>query len=83
MISMVSGRCQRALSLLRKSGLRLTLDGGEGDCIDAIDGWYDDSEGARWEAHEEPYHAVEFTDFEPLTGFASATGLTALKAAMA
>lgn len=58
-----------------------TLDGGEGDCIDAIDGWYDDSEGARWEAHEEPYHAVEFTDFEPLTGFASATGLTALKAA--
>lgn len=39
--------------------------------------------GARWEAHEEPYHAVEFTDFEPLTGFASATGLTALKAAMA
>lgn len=64
-----------------KVGPGWTLDGGEGDCIDAIDGWYDDSEGARWEAHEEPYHAVEFTDFEPLTGFASATGLTALKAA--
>lgn len=64
-----------------KVGSGWTLDGGEGDCIDAIDGWYDDSEGARWEAHEEPYHAVEFTDFEPLTGFASATGLTALKAA--
>lgn len=64
-----------------KVGSGWTLDGGEGDCIDAIDGWYDDSEGTRWEAHEEPYHAVEFTDFEPLTGFASATGLTALKAA--
>lgn len=64
-----------------KVGSGWTLDGGEGDCIDAIDGWYDDSESARWEAHEEPYHAVEFTDFEPLTGFASATGLTTLKAA--
>ena len=51
------------------------------DCNHAIDGWYDDSEGSRWEADTEPYHAVEFTAFEALNGMTTVTGLTALKAA--
>ena len=51
------------------------------DCGHAIDGWYDDSEGSRWEADTEPYHAVEFTAFEALNGMTTVTGLTALKAA--
>ncbi len=56
------------------------LDGAP-DCTDAIDGWYDDSEGARWEAHTAPYHANKYTEFEQLTGMYGANGLTALKAA--
>ena len=51
------------------------------DCGHTIDGWYDDSEGSRWEADTEPYHAVEFTAFEALNGMTTVTGLTALKAA--
>ena len=51
------------------------------DCGHAIDGWYDDSEGSRWGADTEPYHAVEFTAFEALNGMTTVTGLTALKAA--
>ena len=50
------------------------------DCNDPIDGWYDDSEGARWEAHTAPYHAEEFVQFER-NGIATVSGLTALKAA--
>lgn len=59
-----------------------------GDCEDmegcdgAITGWFDDSEGARWEAHDaSAYHAQEFTRFEQLTDTATVTGLTCLKAA--
>ena len=58
-----------------------TLDG-DPDCADAIDGWYDDSEGNRWEAHDAPYHAERcrlYTDEEYPT--ATYTGLLALKAA--
>ena len=51
------------------------------DCGHDIDGWYDDSEGSRWEADTEPYHAVEFTAFDALNGMTTVTGLTALKAA--
>lgn len=49
-----------------------------------IDGWYDDSEGTRWEAHagtEEGNHIEEFTDFSEETGLATVSGLTSLKAA--
>ncbi|MGI5894032.1 MAG: hypothetical protein ACOX6P_05490 [Candidatus Merdivicinus sp.] len=53
-----------------------TLD----DCNHVIDGWYDDSEDARWEAHEEPYHVNEFVKFER-NGIASVYGTLALKAA--
>lgn len=55
---------------------------GEPDCEDLIDGWYDDSQGTRWEAHaetEEENHIVEFTGFSD--GLATVTGLTQLKAA--
>ncbi|MGN0968514.1 MAG: S-layer homology domain-containing protein [Oscillospiraceae bacterium] len=49
------------------------LDGGP-DCTDKIDGWYDDAEDSRWEAHDETeLHVVEFTRF--------GTQPTALKAA--
>lgn len=53
------------------------------DCDHLIDGWYDDSNGTRWEAHaetEEGNHIVEFTDFGE-NGLATVTGLQALKAA--
>ena len=51
------------------------------DCGDEITGWFDDSKGSRWEAHDTPYHAEEFDEFEKLTGMATITGLHALKAA--
>ena len=56
---------------------------GEPDCTHLIDGWYDDSEGARWEAHAETAegnHVEEFTEFGE-NGLATVTGLKALKAA--
>ena len=55
---------------------------GEPDCEHLINGWYDDSEGTRWEAHAETAegnHIVEFTNFTE--GLATVTGLTQLKAA--
>lgn len=57
-------------------GSNWQLDG-DPDCTDAIDGWYDDSEGARWEAHTAPYHAEE----QEMRGVGTITGLVALKAA--
>ena len=57
------------------------LDGGQDklDCngaSHAIDGWYDDSEGSRWNAHSVPTHVKEFT-----VGSAAVHDLLALKAA--
>ena len=49
---------------------------GDPDCTDAIDGWYDDSEGQRWEAHIEPYHAEKLQEQNY-----TITGQAALKAA--
>ena len=54
------------------------------DCDHLIDGWYDDAEGTRWEAHaetEDGNHIEEFTDFSEETGLATVSGLTSLKAA--
>ena len=48
----------------------------------AIDGWYDDSEDNRWEAHKVPYHFEEFTGFTT-DGTATLSGVYALKAAHA
>ena len=53
-------------------GENWTLSG----CGDAIDGWYQDGEGARWTAHTEPAHTEEY-----LVTSDAATGLLALKAA--
>ena len=47
------------------------------DCNEAITGWYDDSEGNRWEAHTGPFHAVEYV----VETTATVTGLQSLKAA--
>ncbi len=69
-----------------ETGRGWSLDGGE-DCNGEehlIDGWYDDSEGARWEAHaetEEGNHIVEFTEFDEVTGLATINGLNSFKAA--
>ena len=65
-----------------KVGNKWALDG-DPDCEHLIDGWYDDSNGARWEAHadtEEGNHIVEFINFGE-NGLATVTSLTALKAA--
>ncbi len=52
------------------------------DCGDEITGWFDDSKGSRWEAHNAPYHAEEFDKFEKLPGTTTkVSGLLALKAA--
>ena len=56
-------------------GSNWALDGAP-DCTDAIDGWYDDSEGSRWNAHSVPTHVDEFT-----VGSAAVHDLLALKAA--
>ncbi len=69
-------------------GNKWALDG-DPDCEHLIDGWYDDSEGTRWEAHAdteagETNHIEEFTKFDEETGLATITGTTdilALKAA--
>ena len=50
------------------------------DCNHTITGWFDDSEGSRWEAHDAPYHINEFVQFER-NGLATVFGLTSLKAA--
>ena len=69
-----------------KTGRGWSLDGGE-DCNGEehlIDGWYDDSEEARWEAHaetEEENHIEKFEEFDEGTRLATVTDLKALKAA--
>lgn len=54
------------------------------DCTDDIDGWYDDSKGARWSAHgtQGTYHVVPFEDMSADEATVTVTGKTiALKAA--
>ena len=66
-----------------QTGTNWYLDG-DTDCYHRIDGWYDDSNGSRWEAHaesEENNHVEQFTNFDDETGLATVTGLKALKAA--
>ena len=79
----VSEGSETAIPLLTfgEVGSGWALDG-DPDCTDAIDGWYDDSEGARWEAHSKPLHAVEFDRFES-SGMVTWQGALALKAAHA
>lgn len=61
--------------MMSSIGTGWMLDG-DPDCTDAIDGWYDDSEGQRWEAHIEPYHAEKLQEQNY-----TITGQAALKAA--
>ena len=66
-----------------QTGTNWYLDG-DPDCYHRIDGWYDDSNGSRWEAHEDnpqDNHVVEFDEFGQDTGLATVSGVTALKAA--
>ncbi|WP_300367672.1 right-handed parallel beta-helix repeat-containing protein [uncultured Subdoligranulum sp.] len=51
------------------------------DCGETIDGWYDDSENARWNVHNGDYHADLFEDFN--NGVANVSGPVSLKAAHA
>lgn len=68
-----------------ETGTDWRLDG-EPDCTDAIDGWYDDSEGARWEAHAKTTagnhtELISSANFDEETGLYTVTGLHAYKAA--
>ena len=68
-----------------KVGSDWALDGDENECEHRIDGWYDDSNGARWEAHAdtdagESNHIELFNDFGE-NSVVTVTGLKALKAA--
>ena len=76
--------CESGASLtFGQTGTNWYLDG-DTDCYHRIDGWYDDSNGSRWEAHEDnpqDNHVVEFDEFGQDTGLATVSGVTALKAA--
>ena len=66
-----------------QTGTNWYLDG-DPDCYHRIDGWYDDSNVSRWEAHDESgenNHVEQFTNFGDETGLATIIGLKALKAA--
>ena len=67
---------ENAIITFTEVGSNWVLD----DCDHAITGWFDDSKGSRWEAHDAPLHVSEFTDFND-AGIATISGLTALKAA--
>ena len=56
-------------------GTNWYLDG-DPDCYHRIDGWYDDSNGSRWDAHGEPVYAEKYTVTESGT-----TDTLSLKAA--
>lgn len=61
------------------TGSDWALDG-DPDCTDAIDGWYIDAEGARWEAHaSDP--ADNIVELYPVGGTTTVEGPVALKAA--
>lgn len=55
------------------------IGGIKDDCEDAIDGWYDDSADARWEAHAADWSKNHVELFDSST--TGVTGLTTLKAA--
>ena len=59
------------------TGSDWALDGGP-DCYHPIDGWYDDRNSARWNAHAEDVAALHMVLTDPVTSY---TGFLALKAA--
>lgn len=66
------------------SGWRLDgvgIDGAADDCTDAIDGWYDDSADARWEAHADSYDGINVKKYDVAEPPVPVEGPLALKAA--
>ena len=61
----------------KATGSDWQLDGNLGNCGHAIDGWYDDAEGARWSAHDDAKHvnAVEAGKLEGTLALKAAHGL--------
>lgn len=59
------------------TGSDWALDGGP-DCYHPIDGWYDDRNSARWNAHAEDEADLHMVLTDPVTSY---TGFLALKAA--
>ena len=59
------------------TGSDWALDGAP-DCYHPIDGWYDDRNSARWNAHAEDVAALHMVLTDPVTSY---TGFLALKAA--
>lgn len=55
------------------------LDPNNPGCQDLIDGWYVDNKDLRWEAHQDPLHIEEYTEFT--NGLTTVSGPLALKAA--
>lgn len=51
------------------------------DCTDTIDGWYDDSKNARWEAHADSYDGIHVKEHTFDGATTTVTGPLALKAA--
>ncbi len=58
-----------------------SIDGAPDDCTDAIDGWYDDSADARWEAHADSYDGIHVKEYAFDGTTTTVEGLLALKAA--
>ena len=56
-------------------------DGNPADCTDTIDGWYDDSKNARWEAHADSYDGIHVKEYTFDGATTTVTGPLALKAA--
>lgn len=61
----------------KATGSDWQLDDNLGNCGHAIDGWYDDAEGARWSAHDDAKHvqAVEAGKLEGALALKAAHGL--------
>lgn len=61
----------------KATGSDWQLDDNLGNCGHAIDGWYDDAEGARWSAHSDAKHvkAVEAGKLEGTFALKAAHGL--------
>lgn len=57
------------------------IDGAVDDCTDTIDGWYDDSKNARWEAHADSYDGIHVKEHTFDGATTTVTGPLALKAA--
>ena len=72
----IYNRAEATFTNLPKIASKWALDG-DPDCEHVIDGWYDDAEGMRWEAHaetEKSNHIEKYLD-------STISGLKALKAA--